>query len=136
MSEYGTARYGIDVYGSGVPEVIPNWPSSLPRSFLVDSYTDEEPDYVLQTTMDAPIPKQRRRFTAALRPFSGKMILDKEQKSTLKSFYYTNCASKFYFPDPDDPQNVILVRFTGKPKYNSISPDYQFVLLGLGKVPE
>lgn len=111
-----------------------NWPSSLPQKLLDSSYHDEEPDLAMLTEMDAPVPKLRRRFTAAIRLFGGKMNLTADQKHDLTEFYRDYCASSFWFPDPETGDPITCI-FKEKPTYESAGSGWQIVTLKFGKMP-
>ena len=64
------------------------WPASLPQRFLQDPGTSENPpDVVVETQMDAGPPKARRRFTAGFRLVGGSLALTHAQRATLDTFY-------------------------------------------------
>jgi hypothetical protein len=66
------------------------WPSGLPLRFLQDpGATEQPPDIVLETTMDAGPPKARRRYTAGYRMVSGSLALTHAQRAVLDDFYIT-----------------------------------------------
>ena len=63
------------------------WPASLPQEFLAPGELETEPDAALRTEMDAPVPKTRRRFTAAVAPIRGDLRVTPAQRDTLRQFY-------------------------------------------------
>jgi hypothetical protein len=64
------------------------WPESLPQRFLQEpGATEQPPDVVLETQMDAGPPKARRRFTAGFRLVGGSIDLTHAQRATLDDFY-------------------------------------------------
>jgi hypothetical protein len=66
------------------------WPSALPQRFLQDpGATEQPPDLMLETQMDAGPPKARRRYTAGYRMVSGSIVLTHAQRAILDDFYVT-----------------------------------------------
>jgi hypothetical protein len=64
------------------------WPASLPQRFLQDPGTSEQPpDVILESQMDAGPPKARRRFTAGFRMVGGSLALTHVQRATLDDFF-------------------------------------------------
>lgn len=115
------------------------WPATLPQKFLTDGFSDEEPDLVLQTQMDAPYQKSRRRFTAGVRNFTGKIYLSFEggndQLSTFRDFYSENCAIPFLFPDPYTGTNTSCVFLKPVPQYGASEGPYVIVTFKIGQLP-
>jgi hypothetical protein len=105
-----------------------DWPITLPQALMIDGYTEEDRDYVIQTDMTNAVPIQRMVQTAAPKPFGGKMIITLAQKQILSTFYKANCSSKFGFPRPFTGE-TIQIRFLDKPKYQSSAGDYLYVTL-------
>jgi len=113
---------------------MPTWPATLPQKFRQSGFQETEPDLVVMEQMDMGPPIIRRKNTANLLPFGGKMILTFEQKATLRTFYQTYCATPFDFPDPDT-EEVISVVFMDRPSYQSAGGAKWEVALKLGKQP-
>jgi hypothetical protein len=64
------------------------WPASLPTRMQADSgVTEQPPDIVIESTMDAGPPKARRRFTAGYRIVGGSLALTHDQRATLDAFF-------------------------------------------------
>lgn len=65
------------------------WPGTLPASFQADGYEEGGKENMLRSNMDAGPAKMRRRFTAAVRPVQGIIVVDETQLATFKTFYGT-----------------------------------------------
>jgi len=64
------------------------WPASLPQRFLQEpGATEQPPDVVIESTMDAGPPKARRRFTAGFRLVGGSVALTRDQRAILDDFF-------------------------------------------------
>jgi hypothetical protein len=66
---------------------MPAFPLTLPQYFDAGSWSEEPPDLLLETPMDAGPFKTRRRFTAGFRPVEGAMTLDYDQFLIFDEFY-------------------------------------------------
>jgi len=64
-----------------------SWPASLPQRLHQQGFNYQAPQGGIRTEMETGKPYQRRRFTAAVEPFSGQMYLDKTQYQTLLAFW-------------------------------------------------
>jgi hypothetical protein len=62
------------------------WPGTLPALPLLDGFREQVPNAILRTTMDAGPPKQRRRYTAAVRTLNVELELTKAQVAVLDDF--------------------------------------------------
>lgn len=91
------------------------WPATL----LVNrrNYTEEPPDRVQRTQMEAGVDKLRRRTTNAVRRIKIKLFLTDALVETLDDFYLANDAIQFDFTDPRTDTGV-KARFLTNPKYN------------------
>jgi hypothetical protein len=69
-----------------------SWPASLPQRLHQQGFQYQAPTGSIRTDMEFGKPFQRRRFTAAVEPFSGQMYLDKDQYSTLLAFWKNTLA--------------------------------------------
>jgi len=79
------------------------WPEILPKTLLLNGLSKQPQSSVIRTTMDAGPKKARRRYTASSVKFSGKIILDTEQREIFEWFYHTILADgvlRFNFTDP------------------------------------
>jgi hypothetical protein len=70
----------------------PIWPAALPQYLLTRNYSEDDPDTVIRTQMDAGPAKIRRRFTAAVRQLAGMIVVDEDQLDTLSDFFMNDCA--------------------------------------------
>jgi len=69
-----------------------SWPASLPQRLHQQGFSYNAPTGSIRTDMEYGKPFQRRRFTAAVEPFSGQMYLDKTQYETLLNFWKNTLA--------------------------------------------
>lgn len=117
------------------------WPGSLPQSPLLSGFTETTPNLVLRTQMDAGPPKQRRRFTAGVRPFTISMLMTADQVDIFDDFFMNTCeggALSFLFPDPrtgSDSSANAYFRFVGQAKYKSVTPELFEVEFNLERMP-
>jgi hypothetical protein len=97
------------------------WPASLPqKAFLVASDTRQQAS--LRSEMDQGAPKKRKRFTAAIRNLTLKMILTGTQRATFDTFYITTInegTDSFTILDPVDDA-TITVSFKSPPTWKLI----------------
>jgi len=98
---------------------MPTWPETLPDHPLKDELSEEPPDVLLRTGMDAGPAKVRRRFTAGVRPFAVKLRLTADQAADLDEFYVTTLqggALRFDWVHPRTG-DAAEFRFASRPKY-------------------
>ena len=65
------------------------WPVTLPQRVLASGYEEISPDLTIRTQMDSGAPKVRRRWSAAPRLFTCRMVFTSAQAETFDAFYYT-----------------------------------------------
>lgn len=104
------------------------WPTTLPQSFLLDSYAESEQDGRIRTAMDAGPDFVRRRYSAVSVGYSGSMILSAGQVAILRAFYADTLsggvATFAWHPlgrHNDSPQVILTMRFLSPPSYRAIS---------------
>ena len=111
---------------------MPSWPTSLPQQILQRGYNESLADNVLRTPVDAGPEKRRQRFTAAVRPLSGSMIMTNAQLDTMMTFFDTDIGSgslAFDFNAPRDQATTVSVVFQRPPAWTNIGGDsYQVTL--------
>lgn len=90
------------------------WPSTL--SISKNGYTEQPPDRVLRTQMEAGVDKTRRRTTNASREIEFKMTLTDAEVATLDAFFLANDGVVFDFDDLRTG-NTFEARFRSAPKY-------------------
>lgn len=98
------------------------WPAALPQSAFVQA-SEIRQDATIRSNMDSGAPKLRKRFTAAIRELSIRMILNGTEKAAFDTFYITTIsegALAFDMKDPVD-DNTISVRFKQPPLWALIS---------------
>ena len=79
------------------------WPETLPQTLLMDGLSAQRNSNVIRTQMDAGPRKTRQRYTASVKVFTGRMVLDAGQRFALEQFYHTALADgalRFNFTDP------------------------------------
>lgn len=114
------------------------WPVSLPQAILMDGNSDSSPDGRLKSQTDQGPGKSRRRTSAAVRKFSGRMYVTTEQLGTLRTFINITTLGgslPFTFRDPVDA-TPILVRFGDSlPGWVNVSGDKYDVALMFEALP-
>lgn len=104
-----------------------NWPSSLPQFVLRDGYNRSPRSNVIRTEMDTGPAKVRRRSTFKTFTLNVTMAMDVTELNTFESFFDSNLgygALSFNFPNPEDPDNTIEVRFNSENEtMYSITPE-------------
>lgn len=68
------------------------WPSTLPQEFHQNGFSIKPPVGAIRTSMSTGKAFQRRRYTAAVQPISGRMWLTADQYSTLIAFWENTLA--------------------------------------------
>lgn len=94
------------------------WPSSLPSQFEIGAQLSSQQTFLRSQTDKGPF-KQRRRFTARSRFYSGTMLLTATQKATLETFFEDDAnfgGTQFDFEDPAD-LSTVSARFVDTPSY-------------------
>lgn len=114
------------------------WPVTLPQGLLMDGNSDAPPDGRLKSQTDQGPGKTRRRTSAAVRKFSGRMYMTTEQIDTLETFIETTTLGgtlPFTFKDPKNAA-PILVRFGDSlPNWVNVSGDLYDVALMFEGLP-
>lgn len=117
---------------------IPSWPASLPSALLVRGYSESLPDVTLRTQMDAGPAKVRRRFTAGVRPVSGRQVMTAAQVAALRTFYETTLLGgslRFSWREPRAGDATVEFRFTEPPQWSGMEPGLFDVSLSLEIMP-
>jgi len=102
------------------------WPDALPATLLMDGLSAKRNSNIIRTQMDAGPAKTRRRYTASVKTFAGKMLLDDEQRFILERFYRSELADgvlRFVFADP---QTLELAEFRFTEDYTENSANGKF----------
>ena len=113
---------------------MPTWPTSLPQNLIRRGYREGLPDNVIRTSVDAGPEKRRRRFTAAVRPLSGKIAMSSTEIETLRAFFREDIgdgALAFDFPNPFDATETLSVVFARPPSWTNAGGDVYDVTLEL-----
>jgi hypothetical protein len=94
------------------------WPGTLPPRLLLEGYQERLPRNKVRTEMDAGPAKQRRRYTAAVRPIAGAQILTTAQVASLKTFHDSTLQGgqdAFDWTDPIPNSGLFSFRFVSEP---------------------
>ena len=114
---------------------IPQWPSTLPQSPLIEGFSDTPQDSVLRSNMDG-YSKQRNRFTATIGNVEESYLLTPTQYATLKVFFHTtlgNGATDFIKNNPETGfDEVYRFSSTYSPKYDGV---FYKVKLNMERLP-
>jgi len=102
------------------------WPGSLPKTLFINGLSAKRKTSVIRTAMDAGPKKTRRRYTASTKDFTGKMLLNSEQRLTLEQFYDVTLAGGVYRFNFTDPQTLVTAEFRFREEYTENSADGLF----------
>jgi len=98
-----------------------SWPDTLPVTLLMDGLSAKRKTSVVRTAMDAGPEKMRRRYTASVKTFSGKMLLNKNQLIELDLFFKTALADGVLRFNFTDPQTLETAEFRFIEPYQEVS---------------
>lgn len=115
---------------------MPVWPPSLPQQLSRRGYREALPDNVIRTTVDAGPEKRRPRFTAAVKPLRGSMVMTSVQLDTLEAFQamIASGAEAFDFPSPRGA-GIVSVAFAQPPSWINVGGDNYRVSLDMEVQP-
>lgn len=111
------------------------WPGTLPQNYIAADYTDTLADALIKDEYNVGPPSYRRRTTAAVRRFSGTMVMNAAEWIILRSFFQTTLLDgtlRFTFPPQgvSDRSRFWISRFVSPPRRQlSNSDDAWFVSL-------
>lgn len=116
------------------------WPASLPQCLNVGYDSGLGENGKIESQPDTGPSNSRRRTNAVMRPLSGNMRMTRAQKNQLKQFFENTImqgALPFEFPDPDDPEEVLLVKFPkgSQPSWRQIAGGKFMVSISLMIMP-
>jgi len=97
------------------------WPSTLPQQFEAGAGVSRQQGFVRSPVSAGPF-KQRKRYTAVSRFYTGTMLMTETQRATLETFYTTTVnegADEFDFEDPVD-FSTVSARFASAPEDRGI----------------
>ncbi|MCL2181025.1 MAG: hypothetical protein FWB83_07845 [Treponema sp.] len=97
------------------------WPDILPKTLLMEGLSAKRNSNVVRTQMDAGPNKTRRRYTASVKLFTGKMLLDETQRLELQKFYRTVLADGVLRFNFTDPQTLEIGEFRFTEDYTELS---------------
>jgi len=104
------------------------WPNELPNTLLMDGLSVQRKSSVVRTQMDAGPKKVRRRYTASTKTFTGRMILDINQRMVLEQFYNITLADGVLRFNFTDPQTLEIGEFRFTEDYQEISLEGMFAI--------
>lgn len=115
------------------------WPVGLPQYPIQAGYEESQPNNVVRTPMEAGPAKQRRRYTARVRPFMLALELTSAELDLFEAFYESTLADgalPFEWVHPRT-QAVLSFRFIGgqPPKWNAIGWDLYTAILQTEVLP-
>ena len=114
------------------------WLPSLPQYFLLDTYRSTRPQTLLRSQPEAGPAILRRRFTAAVMPFGGAMVMSKAQRDAFVDFYEDTLiggSAMFQFPAQDGSSAVWDCRFTAEPEEEWISDTHWRIVMQMERLP-
>lgn len=116
------------------------WPSTLPQRPLRDGYQEQLETVVLRTSMDQGPAKQRKRFTAAVKPYDVSFLMTKTQLETFISFYEDDISYGSIVFDFPEPRTGVVHEFRmdlskGAPKITPFSSEKLQVSFSVEKMP-
>ena len=121
-----------------------NWPGTLPQTLLYDLVEKRQPGKV-RSSMDTGPAKQRARFTASVKEYTGALILNQSQLATFNTFYETTIGmgtDSFTWVDPFTDVGINLRFGNGEPEVQMIKPSdtlshrlYRVSIPSLEKLP-
>ena len=117
---------------------IPAWPATLPQVIWAEGYGESPADVLLRTSMDAGPAKIRRRFTAGVRPVTGKLKVTTAELDIFLAFYATTLLSgslRFSWVEPRDNTTPVEMRFAELPEISVIDPTMYEVGMKLEILP-
>lgn len=98
------------------------WSITLPDYLETAGFEQKGANTVIATQMECGAPKRRRRYTAAIKPVKGGLILTATQLATLDSFYENSTAGgslPFQWKNPITRATCMMM-FTEPPSYTHL----------------
>ena len=99
-----------------------SWPASLPAPLAAGTSSIKPTDDIIKSSVDAGLPKYRRRFTAVPAVFACNVLLTQAQVNTLEAFYSTtlNAVGLFNWTDYSTGLTATF-GFTKRPSYQHVA---------------
>lgn len=96
-----------------------SWPLTLPQYLDQDGYSEKPPKIMIRTSMDAGIPKRRRRFSSGVRPLTAQLLLTFDETQILDDFFMNTLAGGSMTFDWVHPRTQLPCKmgFTDAPTY-------------------
>ena len=69
--------------------MVETWPAGLPQSVLIQGYNEAFPENSIRTANEVGPANVRGRFTSAVKPFKGDILVTNAQVDILETFYET-----------------------------------------------
>lgn len=115
---------------------MPTWPVSLPQTPLIEGYSEQPPNIIIETKMDAGPPKARRRFSTGIRPIKIRMLMTTAQVEILDVFFVTTLQGGALTFDYNHPRTgASEVYRIGNLNYTHRSNDFYNVSFELKQQP-
>lgn len=114
-----------------------SWPNDVPKSPLVDSFTEQPGRDVVRTQMDAGPSKMRRRTTAGVRKITKTLRMTESEVESLDTFYTSTLGQGTLRFDVENPRTgtVKEMRFVKRPTWRLVTDDDYDVNVQLEVMP-
>lgn len=115
----------------------PTWPATLPQVLLLEGMQEQSPNVTVRTSMDAGPAKVRRRFSAGVRNFQGRLVLTTEQVETLDVFHQETLLGGAVAFDWTHPRKgtAVAMRIIEPPAYRPLGAGQWETALSLEVLP-
>lgn len=114
-----------------------NWPATLPQYVLEQGFSENQPDQLLQTSMEAGRPKSRRRYSFNGSTFTVSIAMTKAQKVIFEDFFNDTLVGgslPFTWVHPIH-QTAANFQFRKPPPKWSVRGEAHIVSFGMERVP-
>lgn len=113
------------------------WPGTVPKSPLLDAFTEQPPREVVRSNVDAGPAKVRQRTTAGVRALTVTIRMTEAELADLDTFFVTTTNQGALRFDLEHPRTGALreMRFVRKPVYRLVTEDDYDVQLQLEVLP-
>lgn len=114
------------------------WPVTLPQALLMDGNQDGSPDGRIKSQTDQGPGKTRRRTSAAVRKFQGRMLMTEAQLLDMRTFIDITTLGgslPFNFPDPITGATLLVQFGDTLPNWVNVSADKYDVALMFEALP-
>lgn len=106
------------------------WPAELPQELDQDGYNETLPMLFIRTNTDTAIPKRRRRFSSAIQPITGQVIVTYAQLQIFKDWYMGDLGGGANFFDWVHPTSgePCVMGFKDAPKITSAGAAFNIAM--------